>query len=228
MSDQEPKPEDAEANGAEAAAEFADTAPFESAPEGEPAGEAGDEIAAEQRIADLEAALAETQKERLLALAEAENAGKRADKRISDNAKYATSNICKALLQVADNMERALLAAPEEMRGSNEVVKNLAVGVEMTAKELATVLESQGVKKFESLEQPFDPNLHQAMQEVENPDVPSGTVVQVVQDGYMMADRLLRPAMVVVAKGGPKREAAPAQENGSHDPASAEGVDTSA
>lgn len=167
----------------------------------------------EERIAQLEAALADAHRNRLLALAEAENAGKRADKRISDNAKYATSNICKSILQVADNLERALLAAPEELRANNDVVKNLAVGVEMTGKELTTVLESQNVKKFTSLNQPFDANLHQAMQEVEHTDVPTGTVVQVVQEGYMMADRLLRPAMVVVSKGGPKREAVEAESS---------------
>jgi len=177
----------------------------------------------EDRIAELEAALELANKERLLAVAEAANAGKRADKRISDNAKFATSNICKAILQVADNLERALMAAPEELRAGNDVVKNLAVGVEMTGKELATVLESQGVTKFESLNQPFDANLHQAMQEVEHTDVPHGTVVQVMQEGYMMADRLLRPAMVIVSKGGPKRET-PAQDDAPEET----GVDTSA
>lgn len=116
----------------------------------------------EERIAQLEAALADAHRNRLLALAEADNAGKRADKRISDNAKYATSNICKAILQVADNLERALLAAPEHLRADNDLVKNLAVGVEMTGKELSTVLENQGVKKFVSLDQPFDANRHQA------------------------------------------------------------------
>lgn len=175
----------------------------------------------EERIVQLEAALADAQRKRLLALAEAENAGKRADKRISDNAKYATSNICKAILQVADNLDRALLAAPEDLRVDNDLVKNLAVGVEMTGKELSTVLENQGVKRFTSLDQPFDANLHQAMQEVERTDVPSGTVVQVMQEGYMMAERLLRPAMVLIAKGGPKR-AAPTETDG--DP----GIDTSA
>ncbi|MGY8962028.1 MAG: nucleotide exchange factor GrpE [Rhodospirillales bacterium] len=175
----------------------------------------------EERIVQLEAALADAQRKRLLALAEAENAGKRADKRISDNAKYATSNICKAILQVADNLDRALLAAPEDLRVDNDLVKNLAVGVEMTGKELSTVLENQGVKRFASLDQPFDANLHQAMQEVERTDVPSGTVVQVMQEGYMMAERLLRPAMVLIAKGGPKR-GAQAETDG--DP----GVDTSA
>ena len=185
----------------------------ESSPNEVPAGPSEEALeeskpSADQRVIELEAALAQSAKERLLALAEAENAGKRADKRISDNAKYATSNICKSILQVADNLERALLAAPIELRSQNDVVKNLAVGVEMTAKELTTVLEGQRVTKFISLDQPFDPNRHQAMQELENQDVPAGTVVQVVQEGYMMADRLLRPAMVVISKGGPKREAA--------------------
>lgn len=191
--------------------------PFDAEPVSEPV------QTPEERIVELEAALQEATKERLLAVAEASNAGKRADKRISDNAKFATSNICKAILQVADNLERALLAAPEELRAGNDVVKNLAVGVEMTGRELATVLEGQGVTKFESLNQPFDANLHQAMQEVEHTDVPRGTVVQVMQEGYMMADRLLRPAMVIVSKGGPKREAPTAEAGGE-----STGVDTSA
>ena len=142
-----------------------------------------------------------------MALAEAENAGKRADKRIADNAKYAVSNIAKALLAVADNLGRALLAAPPETRASNDTLKNLATGVELTSKELETVLENQGVRKLTVLNQPFDANFHNAIQEVENTTVPSGTVVQVFQEGYMIHDRLMRPAMVVVSKGGPKREA---------------------
>lgn len=198
-------------------AEGADEAPFE------PEAVSEAPPTPEERIAELEAALELANKERLLAVAEAANAGKRADKRISDNAKFATSNICKAILQVADNLERALMAAPEDLRAGNDVVKNLAVGVEMTGKELATVLESQGVTKFESLNQPFDANLHQAMQEVEHTDVPHGTVVQVMQEGYMMADRLLRPAMVIVSKGGPKREALAQNETPEET-----GVDTSA
>lgn len=228
MSETDPKPENdnedseaveaeaeaqAEADAAEDAALDAEASQDESAEEAPPT--------PEQRIVELEAALAHAHKERLLALAEAENAGKRADKRISDNAKYATSNISKALLDVADNLERALLAAPEDLRKDSDVVKNLAVGVEMTGKALTTVLEGQGVSKFVSLDQPFDPNRHQAMQEVENPDVPTGTIVQVVQEGYMMSDRLLRPAMVVISKGGPKREA-PAPDSGEQK----SGVDT--
>ena len=170
-----------------------------------------------ERIAELEA-LAETLKnEKLSALAEAENANKRADKRISDNAKYAVSNICKGLLQVADNLGRALLAAPTDLRVGNDALKNLALGVELTEKELMAVLENQGVRRLAGLDQPFDANHHNAIQEVENTTVPAGTVVEVLQDGYLIHDRLLRPAMVVVSKGGPKREA-PAVDNAAPGP----------
>lgn len=174
------------------------------------------------RLAELEAQLEEAKKERLLALAEAENAGRRADKRIADNSKYAVSNIAKALLQVADNLGRALLAAPADQRASNEALKNLATGVELTEKELLTILENNGVKRINSLNQAFDANFHNAIQEVENTSVPSGTVVQVFQEGYMIHERLLRPAMVVVSKGGPKREPKTASDGG------ASGVNTQA
>jgi molecular chaperone GrpE len=190
------------------------------APAGDPASvseAAGQDAAA--RIAELEASVETLKSEKLLALAEAENASKRADRRISDNAKYAVSNIAKALLQVADNLSRALLAAPPETRAGHDGLKNLATGVELTERELLGVLENQGVRKLNALDQPFDANFHNAIQEVENKDVPSGTVVQVFQDGYMIHDRLLRPAMVVVSKGGPKREAGTAS-------AAASGVDT--
>ncbi len=183
--------------------------PFETSPAADPAtGEL------QARIADLEKQAETLKNEKLSALAEAENAGKRADRRIADNAKYAVSNIAKALLQVADNLSRALMAAPPESRVANETLKNLATGVELTEKELMNVLENQGVRRVVSLNQPFDANLHNAIQEVENTTVPNGTVVQVFQDAYMIHDRLLRPAMVVVSKGGPKREAN-ASANGS-------------
>ena len=195
-------------------------APAANAPPGDPASvseAAGADMTA--RVAELEALVETLKGEKLSALAEAENAGKRADRRIADNAKYAVSNIAKALLAVADNLSRALLAAPAETRASNDTLKNLATGVELTERELQVVLENQGVRKLNVLNQPFDANFHNAIQEVENKDVPNGTVVQVFQDGYMIHDRLLRPAMVVVSKGGPKREATPAA-------AAASGVNT--
>lgn len=166
---------------------------------------------AAERIIALAGEIEQLKKDKLLALADAENAAKRADRRIAENAKFATANICKALLQVADNLGRALLAAPADQRAANETVKNLALGVELTEKELMKVFEDQGVRKIAALGQAFDPNLHNAVQEVENTTVPAGTVVQVLVEGYTMHDRLLRPAMVIVSKGGPKREAAAAQ-----------------
>jgi molecular chaperone GrpE len=162
----------------------------------------------EARIAELEKTIEQLKHEKLLAFAEAENASKRADRRISENAKFATANICKTLLQVADNLGRALLAAPAEQRATNEALKNLAVGVELTEKELIKVMEDQGVKRVAALNQPFDANLHNAVQEFENTSVPTGTIVQVLIEGYTMHERLLRPAMVIVSRGGPKRDAA--------------------
>lgn len=160
-----------------------------------------------ERIKELEVALEEAKKEKLLAQAESVNVGKRADKRISENSKFATADLCKSLLQVADNLERALLAAPEELRKENEVVSNLAIGVDMTAKELINILSSYGVKKIISLGAVFDPNQHQAIQKVEREGVANGIIVEVMQEGYMIHDRLLREAMVVVAStvtnGGP-------------------------
>ncbi|MDX2221572.1 MAG: nucleotide exchange factor GrpE, partial [Rhodospirillaceae bacterium] len=176
---------------------------------------------AAERIIALAAEIEQLKKDKLMALADAENASKRADRRIAENAKFATANMCKALLQVADNLGRALLAAPADQRAANEAVKNLAMGVELTEKELMKVFEDQGVRRIAALNHPFDPNLHNAVQEVENTAVPSGTVVQVLVEGYTQHDRLLRPAMVVVARGGQKREAAPPQSAGS-----GAGVDT--
>lgn len=166
----------------------------------------------EQRIADLEAEVRKLKEDYLRALADAQNAKRMADKRIEDNSKYAVSNFAKELLSVADNLGRALLAATPEARKDAQV-NTLAVGIEMTEKELASALGKYGVRKVDSLNQPFDPNFHQAVQEVEKTDVPAGTVVQVFQDAYVIAERLLRPAMVVVSRGGPKREAVAAADD---------------
>ncbi|MGC2854625.1 nucleotide exchange factor GrpE [Novispirillum sp. DQ9] len=160
----------------------------------------------EQRIAHLEGEIERLKTEYLRALADAQNIKRLADKRIEDNSKYAVSNFAKELLPVADNLARALSAATAEARASNDVVNTLAIGVEMTARELQTALTKYHVTRIDALNQPFDPNLHQAMTEMENTAVPAGTVIQVYQDGYVINDRLLRPAMVVVSRGGPKRE----------------------
>lgn len=176
---------------------------------------ASDSQTPEERIAALEAEVQRLKTEYMRALADAENAKRMADKRIEDNTKYAVSNFAKEMLTVADNLDRALLAAPEDKRHENELLKNLAVGIEMTQKTMHGALGKYGVQKIEARGAAFDPNLHQAVQEMENPDVPAGTCVEVYQDGYLIRDRLLRPAMVVVSRGGPKRE--PGNTNGSAD-----------
>jgi molecular chaperone GrpE len=118
------------------------------------------------------------------------------------------------MLAVGDNMRRALDAVTPELRETADTgVKALIEGVELTERELLRVLEKHGVKKLEPLGGKFDPNLHQAMYEVPDPSVPAGTVAQVMQAGYTIGDRVLRPAMVAVTKGGSKAAAAPANDN---------------
>jgi molecular chaperone GrpE len=158
----------------------------------------GDGPNLEARIGELQKQLEEAKKERLFALTEAHNA------------KYALSNIAKTLLMVTDNLGRLLLVAPANERASNENLKSLARGVEQTEKQLLNILERQGVRKFDALGQPFDTMLHFAIEQEENTIVPAGTIVRVLEEGYTIHDRVLRGAMVITSRGGPKREASPA------------------
>ena len=143
----------------------------------------------------------------LRAVAEMENLRRRTSKEISDTRSYAVANFARDMLAVSDNLERAMQAVPEEKRteGSDEF-KALIEGVELTQREMLRALEGNGVKKLAPKGEKFDPNFHQAMFEIPNPDVPNNTVAQVVQEGYVISERVLRPAMVGVAKGGPKWE----------------------
>ena len=154
-------------------------------------------------------------KNRLLrSLAEMENLRRRTDRQIDDARVYGIANFARDTLGVADNMRRALDAVTPELRETADTgVKALIEGVDLTERELLKVLEKHGVKKLEPLGNKFDPNLHQAMYEVPDPSVPAGTVAQVVQAGYTIGDRVLRPALVAVAKGGAKAAAAPANDN---------------
>ena len=149
-------------------------------------------------------------KDRLLrTLAEMENLRRRTEREVADTRQYAVANFARDLLAVADNMQRALDTLSADFRDqADPVVKSHIEGVELTERELMKVMEKHGIKRFDPQGQKFDPNLHQAMFEVPDPSVPSGTVVQVMQPGYMIAERMLRPALVGVSKGGPK--AAPA------------------
>jgi molecular chaperone GrpE len=140
-----------------------------------------------------------------------ENLRRRTEREIADARHYGISSFARDILAVADNMDRALQALDADLREKADAgTKALLDGVELTERELLKVLEKHGVKRFEPIGERFDPNLHQAMYEVPDASVPTGQVVQVVQPGYMIADRILRPALVAVAKGGPK---APAQAN---------------
>jgi molecular chaperone GrpE len=162
-----------------------------------------------KKIADLIESLskenAETKDKLLRTLAEMENLRRRTEREIADSRAYAISAFARDILAVADNMDRALGALDNELREKADApTKALLDGVEITERELLKVLEKHGVKKFEPLGEKFDPNLHQAMFELPDPSRPAGTVAQVVQPGYMIGERMLRPALVAVAKGGPK------------------------
>jgi molecular chaperone GrpE len=154
------------------------------------------------KVEELEAARADLNDKMLRALAETQNVRKRAQREIEDAGKYAVTRFARDMLSVADNLARALQALPAERDQLDPSVRNTIVGVEATARELAAVLERHGVAKVEALGKPFDPDQHQAMMEVEDPGQPAGTVVQELAPGYTINGRLLRPAMVAVAKGG--------------------------
>lgn len=154
-------------------------------------------------------------KDRALRLAaEMENLRRRTQRDVADARSFGIANFARDMLAVSDNLQRALQALPPEARESEEHgLKVLVEGVEMIDRLMLSTLERHGVKRIEPEGQKFDPNFHQAMFEVPNPDVPANTVVQVVQPGYSIGERVLRPAMVGVSRGGPKQAAgeAPAE-----------------
>jgi molecular chaperone GrpE len=151
-------------------------------------------------------AVAAELKDRLLrTLADMENLRKRTEREVTDARVYGAATFARDILGVADNIRRALDAVAPELRASVQAgVKALIDGVELTERELLKVLEKNGVRQFTPQGEKFDPNLHQAMFEVPDASVPAGSVVQVVQPGYMIGERVLRPALVGVSKGGPK------------------------
>ncbi len=168
---------------------------------------------AETPEAALEAARAEAAqlKDQLLrALAEMENVRRRTQRERDEATKFAVAGFARELLPVADNLRRALDAIPAAALEADESLRTLAAGVELTERQLAAVFERQNIRKIEPLGEKFDSHLHQAMFEVPGTGQPAGTIVQVLQAGYLLHDRLLRPAMVGVAKA----EAAPPADAG--------------
>jgi molecular chaperone GrpE len=151
--------------------------------------------------------VAEARDRTLRTLAEMENLRKRTAKEVADARAYGITAFARDVLDIADNLQRALDAVPAEARAAADPgLKALVEGVELTERSLHKTLEKNGVQKIDPLNEKFDPNFHQAMYEMPDPSVPSGTVVQVVQSGYTIGGRVLRPALVAVSKGGAKAE----------------------
>jgi molecular chaperone GrpE len=157
------------------------------------------EEAASDPLGALLGELEEARQQILYAQAETQNVRRRLEKDAQDARAYAATGFARDILSVADNLGRALDAIPEAMR-EDESAKGLITGLEATQRELMAVFERNGVSRIESLGQPLDPNRHQAMIELPSADAEPGTIVQEMQAGYMIRDRLLRPAMVAVAK----------------------------
>ena len=174
--------------------------------------------AAPKASTSLDRELADMKDRLLRTLAEMENLRKRTEREVADARTYGVTNFARDILTVADNMHRAMGALDDELRSTaGEGLKGLLDGVELTERELLNVLEKHGVKKLDPQGQKFDPNRHQAMYEIDDASVPSGTVVQVVQAGYTIGERVLRPALVAVSKGGPKAAAAAPAEPPAND-----------
>jgi molecular chaperone GrpE len=185
---------------------------------------AGDQNNAEDEklrgvIAGLQDELDKAKDQMLRALAEAENSRKRSIKEREDASKYAVSSFAKDLVNVADNLRRALDAIPAEAMAADPHLKNLNDGVEATERELLKSFEKNGIRKINPMGEPFNPNFHEVMFEAPGSGQPAGTVVQVIETGYILNDRLLRPARVGVAKNE-------GQGNGASEPGSR--IDTKA
>ncbi len=180
--------------------------PEDELPEGEEtSAEAAPEAMARalQALLDLkETELAAMKDQALRALAEVENTRRRSERELADMSKYAVSNFARDLVNVLENLQRATDAISPELRVSQPAVASLATGVEMTLKELITTFERYGIVRIDPLGQKFDHNYHQAVAQIDAPGAEAGTVVQVLQAGYSIHDRLLRPAMVAVAAAG--------------------------
>ena len=159
--------------------------------------------------AELEAQIADLTDRFARAVAELENYRRRAEREREDVAKYAISNFARDMLAIADSLGLALASISAEVRGEDKNLDNLAAGVELTERELMAAFERHGITKVEPMGESFNHDLHQAMFEIEDTDKPPGTIVEVMQAGYVLKDRLLRPAMVGVTKGGAARTDAP-------------------
>jgi len=159
------------------------------------------ELAEHDRLAELEAALAEAKQQALYAQAETQNVRRRLEQDKVSASAYAVTGFARDILSVKDNLERALSAMPADMKG-HESFQGLVTGIEATGREIDTVFQRNGITRIDAVGQKLDPNKHQAMVEIPGDEAEPGTIVQEMQAGYMIKDRLLRPALVGVAKKG--------------------------
>lgn len=165
-------------------------------------------ITLEAQVGELQEQVAALKDKYLRAHAEMENTRRRAEKDVADARNFSIAGFARDMLSVADNLGRALSAVDPALReAADNTLKTLLEGVELTNRELAKTLEKHGVRLLDPMDQKFDPNFHQAMFEIPDESVPAGTVKQVIQPGYAIGERVLRPAMVGVSKGGPKAAA---------------------
>jgi molecular chaperone GrpE len=210
MNEESEKPDGAPASvGDEAPAASADGRGI--GPESSP--DAGAEAGGDDALAAALKEAAESRDRALRALAELENFRRRADRERQETAKYAIASFARDFLPVVDNLRRGLDSVSAEDRRADRALDALAAGMELTEREMLAALERHGIERIEPLGQPFDHNLHQAMFEVEDTAVPAGCVAQVMQAGYVLHDRLLRPALVAVAKGGVAQDTTPADDD---------------
>jgi len=156
-------------------------------------------------VGDLKVKLKDTEDKLLRELAENDNLRKRHEKEVQDNLKYAIRNFSSDLLSVTDNFQRALDSISGEDFDNSPKLKNLKIGLEAVEKEIYEIFEKNGVKKFDSLEKKFDPEIHQAVSKISS-DHPEGVIVEELAKGFMIGERLLRPAMVVVSSGKQKED----------------------
>jgi len=174
-----------------------DSEETQGAPEGiENASAEGGEL---DRLADLEKELEEVRQHALYAQAETQNVRRRLEQEKQLASTYAATAFARDMLSVKDNLDRALASIPEELR-EEEKIKPILTGIEVTARELDSVFQRNGITRIEAMGEPLDPNRHQAMVEIPSDEVEPGTIIQEMQAGYMIKDRLLRPALVGVAK----------------------------
>lgn len=202
MNTENQRPEDTNEEFTPSAADEAEARDAFSAEEPEATPELSEEDSSvlQTRIIELETEIASIKDKAIRALADAENTRKRAEREKVDASKFAITKFAKDLLEVADNMRRALDSIPEDRREESDLIKNIVIGIEAVDKTLLKTMENHGVKKLEPTEGKFDPNFHEAMFEAEIPGKNAGEIIQLVEPGYILNDRLLRPARVGVSK----------------------------